>query len=226
MSCLTTREIVTRLRRLYTPAVSDTLDEMGITSNVLSKDIRPLSHGVVLAGPAITAKAVRYAQYTRIDMPKWVKVMLQMLESAQREQVFVVDTGGSTDIAAWGELMSNAARARGAAGAVIDGAVRDTPKILSLKPPFHVFAASRSPLDAKGREEYIEFNTPVTCGGVHVNPGDFVLADDDGVVAVPKEKISEVLKTAETRAKKESGFRQAVRRGERVSQVFKRYGVF
>ena len=219
-------EIVGRLKRLYTPAISDTLDEMGITSNVLSKDIRPLLPGVVLAGPAITGKALRYREYTKIDIHEWVKVMLRMLESARRGQVFVVQTEDSSDIACWGELMSNAARARGAAGAVTDGGVRDTPKILHMKPRFHVFAASRSPLDAKGRMEYRAFNVPVNCGGVLVNPGDFVVGDDDGVVIVPKEKILDVLKVAETRARKEDAFRKAVRRGEKVSIVFRRYGIF
>lgn len=219
-------EVIRRLSRLYTAAVSDTLDEMGMTSNVLSGDIRPISPGVVLAGPALTAKVVRYREYTRGDIRKWVRVMLRMLESVQRGQVFVVGTEHGTDIAAWGELMSNAARARGAVGAVVDGAVRDTSKIVALKPPFPVFASSRSPLDAKGREEYSEFNVPITCGDVRINPGDFVLGDDDGVVVIPMEKISKVLSAAEERAMKESSFRQAVRSGERVSEVFRRYNIF
>ena len=215
-----------RLARLYTPVISDVLDDLGITSNVLSSQIRPLHPRMKIFGSAITARTVKYDRYQGKEIGEWVKVMLEMLESADKGQIFIVETGNAFGIASWGELMSNSARARGVIGAVTDGAVRDTPKILSMKPPFQLFAPSFSPKDAKGRLEYVAYNIPVTCGGVRVEPGDIVFGDLDGVVIIPKDRSEEVIKTAEMRVRKETAFRKAVRRGERVSSVFRKYRIF
>ena len=86
--------------------------------------------------------------------------MLEFLETGG-STIDLVHSEGSDSIATWGEIMSKTARTRGARGVVTDGAVRDTPRILNIKPPFQVFARNITPLDAKGRLEVRE-----------VRPGD------------------------------------------------------
>jgi len=215
-----------RIMKLYTPAVSDTLDEMGYINSVLDNSIKPLKRGYRIAGPVITAHTTVLESYTSIKIEEWLQVVLPMLEAAKEGSIYVVETGGNKDIASWGELMSNSARAKGAVGIITDGAVRDTPKILEIKPPFQVFSASKTPKDAKGRLVFTSYNEPIKCGGVEVNPGDFAFADDDGVVIIPKEIIEEVVSKAERRVKNESAFRVAVKNGMSVTKAFQKYRVF
>jgi regulator of RNase E activity RraA len=139
--------------------------------------------------------------------------------------VVVVATGGNRSAACWGELMSNAARARGAVGAAVDGAIRDVPKILEISPPFQVFASSFTPADSKGRVEFSDKQVEVVCGDVRVRPGDIVFGDFDGVVVIPKEVAEEVVKKAEDKVRRESEFRAAIRRGEDFRKTVERYKV-
>src|SRR6185312_15677466 len=99
-------------------------------------------------------------------------------------EVAVIGTAQSTRNAPWGELLSTAAKARGARGAVVDGLVRDIGKMEELG--FPVFAAGIKPVDSMGRGIVTAYNVPVECGEVLVHPGDFVFADFDGVVVIPQ----------------------------------------
>jgi 4-hydroxy-4-methyl-2-oxoglutarate aldolase len=139
--------------------------------------------------------------------------------------VVVVATGGNRSAACWGELMSNAARARGAVGAVVDGAIRDVPKILEISPPFQVFASSFTPADSEGRVEFSDKQVEVVCGDVRVRPGDIVFGDFDGVVVILNEVAEEVVKEAEDKVRRESEFRAAIRRGEDFRITVERYKV-
>ncbi len=102
----------------------------------------------------------------------------------QPDEVVVVATGNSRRNAPWGELLSTAAKARGARGAVIDGLTRDVRKIESLG--FPVFASGIKPVDSRGRGVVVAYNAPVECAGVLVHPGDLVFGDYDGVVVDPR----------------------------------------
>jgi regulator of RNase E activity RraA len=91
--------------------------------------------------------------------------------------------------------MAGGMKARGWAGAIIDGTVRDTPQIRRLQ--FPVFSKGVSPATTVGHYRFAGVNVPVTCAGVRVSPGDIISADDDGVVVVPKDKAADVLKKAQ-----------------------------
>jgi regulator of RNase E activity RraA len=93
-----------------------------------------------------------------------------------------------------GNLMATDAKARGMAGIVIDGGVRDVAEIREMG--LTVYARSVTPATAVGRFASISRNVPVKCGGINVNPGDIIVAGDDGVVVVPQDKAAEVLKEA------------------------------
>jgi regulator of RNase E activity RraA len=148
---------------------------------------------------------------------------IEAVDSILPDEVVVVSTGQSKRNAPWGELLSTAARARGARGAVIDGLVRDVKKIEALS--FPVFAAGIKPVDSKGRGLVVECNRPVECGEVLVHPGDLVFADTDGVVVVPARAVDDVVRSATDKVTRESHSRKELMEGAYLRDVYKKYGV-
>jgi regulator of RNase E activity RraA len=135
----------------------------------------------------------------------------------------VLPTGGATRAAVWGELVSHACAARGVAGAVTDGAVRDVRAVRALG--FPVFACSSVPADVNGRFEIEACENPVELGGVTVARGDLLVADDDGAVIVPRAVEDDVIARVVEKATGEDRFRAAVLGGMAPSAAYERYGV-
>jgi regulator of RNase E activity RraA len=135
----------------------------------------------------------------------------------------VVSTGESRRNAPWGELLSTAAQARGARGAVVDGLVRDVRIIQQLG--FAVFATGIKPVDSIGRGVVIDYNVPVLCGGIVVTPGDLVFADYDGVVVIPVGVVDQVIELALRKVTKENHSRTALKNGAYLRDVYAKYGV-
>jgi regulator of RNase E activity RraA len=148
---------------------------------------------------------------------------LEAIDSILPGEVVVVSTQQSKRNAPWGELLSTAAKARGARGAVIDGIIRDIRKIEALELP--VLAAGIKPVDSMGRGIVTAYNVPVECGEVLVNPGDLVFADLDGIVVVPKASVQEVVQLALTKASREDSSRAELLGGAYLRDVYRRYGV-
>jgi regulator of RNase E activity RraA len=148
---------------------------------------------------------------------------IEAMDSILPGEVVVVSTHQSRRNAPWGELLSTAAKARQARGAVIDGLVRDVKKIEELG--FPVLAAGIKPVDSIGRGIVTGYNVAVECGEVLVNPGDFVFADYDGVVVVPRDETLEVLALAQDKVERENKSRDELSRGAYLRDVFNRYGV-
>lgn len=217
---------ISRLQRLYTTLVSDIMDEMDLKGYVLDSSIRPLFPSMKIAGEAVTALAEIYEQYAKKEFIDWARVMLEFLNSGGPLKIYVVHSEGSNSIATWGEIMSKTARRRGSRGVVTDGAVRDTPRIMKLRPRFQVLARNITPLDAKGRLEYVKYNIPITCGGVKVSPSDFILADHDGVVVLPRKDADEIITNCEKRYSIETKVGNMVRRKADVFEAVEKYGIF
>jgi regulator of RNase E activity RraA len=148
---------------------------------------------------------------------------IEALDSILPGEVVVVSTADSLQNAPWGELLSTAARARGARGAVIDGLIRDVRKIQSLG--FPVFARGIKPVDSKGRGAIIDYNVPIECGGAYVSPGDLIVADYDGVITVPAEVVPDMIRLATDKVAKENGSRKELLQGALLKDVFAKYGV-
>ena len=125
----------------------------------------------------------------------------------------------------WGELMTNAAIARGARGAIIDGAIRDITQIKQLSDRFMIFTKGRNPLDSKGRCLVADYNRPVECDGVRVCPGDLLFADIDGIVVVPEKLVEEVTQKAFEKIAGENLVRDALRSGMLLRDAFAKYGI-
>jgi regulator of RNase E activity RraA len=216
---LSTEEMSARYRQLYTGAIADVLDDKGLWHQIVDKRIQPLTLEMRVAGPAITMLG-RPERSTDRAIRKGVKAV----DAIKPHTVAVMDCSGEEITGHWGELLTNGAMVRGGTGAVIDGGIRDTAAILALK--FPVYAKYRSPADAKGRWNVVDFECAVKIGGVAVRPGDFVVGDADGVVIVPAELAVEVLLESEECVRTEAEIRKRVLRGESLAQLYMQYERF
>jgi len=204
---------------LYTAVLSDALDELGYRNQAMREFIRPLFPNSQFAGWARTISCVDVF-HTPADP---YSLEIEAVDSVLPGEVVIVSSAGSVRNAPWGELLSTAARARGARGAVIDGLVRDVRKIEPLN--FPVFARGIKPVDSKGRGLVIDYNVAVECAGVLVSPGDLVFADYDGVVVVPPKVVSEVVRLATEKIARENSSRKELMEGAYLRDVYRKYGV-
>ncbi len=206
-------------QNLYTAVVSDALDQLGVRNQAMREYLRPVHARCTFAGWARTISCVDL--YHIPDDP--YRVEIEAVDSLLPGEVAVVGTAKSTRNAPWGELLSTAAKARGARGAVIDGLVRDVGKIEELG--FPVFAAGIKPVDSMGRGVVTAYNVPVECGEVLVHAGDFVFGDRDGVVVVPREMVKQTIELAADKVSRENHSRADLINGAYLRDVFAKYGV-
>ena len=160
------KELVARLAKVPTANVSDAMAKAG----VLHCDVKPLWRGLRVCGPAFTCSTID------LTVKKFA------LSIVQPGDVFVLAAGGVRDYSCMGELASNILRWRGAAGAVVDGAVRDAAGIREVGMPVFARAVTPHNYHYPFGLEHGSVNLPVVCAGVAVRPGDVIVADDDGVV--------------------------------------------
>ena len=160
--------------------VSDALDRLGRPGSMLG--IAPLFDGMRLCGPAFT---VRYV--TAGSPPGTVG---DYLDDVPHGAVVVLDNGGRTDCTVWGDILTAMAADRGVGGTVIDGVCRDVQRALGISYP--IYSCGRFMRTGKDRVEVSDVGRPVTVGGVQVRPGDLLVGDSDGVVAVPQDLIDGV----------------------------------
>jgi regulator of RNase E activity RraA len=209
-------ELVEAFRDLlsrYSPSciVSDVMER----ARTLRSDIRPVVPGR-FAGPALT---VRLAPGDLVDC-------LDALKVAGRGDVIVVDAAGETETSIWGGLMAGLCLKSGVTGAVVDGAIRDVDEIRDLG--FPIFSRAVVPRSTHSpyseRLEPIEVNVPISCGGALVDPGDIILADEIGVVAVPKAEAGDVLARAQAQAELEEATRRLIAEGKTVDELLAEFG--
>ena len=185
----------------------------------MREHIRPLWPEFRFAGWARTISCVDV--YRLSDNPYDKEI--ESVDSILRDEAVVISTAGSTRNAPWGELLSTAARARGARGVVVDGLVRDVEKIRKLGLP--VFAAGIKPVDSRGRGLVIDYNVPIECANVAVNPGDLIFAGYDGVVVVPAAVAERVVQLATEKVTKENSSREELFEGAYLCDEYRKYGV-
>lgn len=210
------------LMTLYTAVLSDVMDELGYPNQALKPFVRPLDDALSFMGRARTGL---YADtYSLLGGENPYELEIKLVDDLKPGDVAVFACGGPTDrIAPWGELLTTAAIARGAAGCVTDGLVRDVRHIRNMK--FPVFHGGIGPLDSKGRSRMIEVDRPVVCAGVAVCTGDIVFGDVDGVVVVPQSISGQVFERARDKATRENRTRDELRQGYLLSDVYAKYGV-
>jgi regulator of RNase E activity RraA len=204
---------------LYTAVLSDALDELGFRDQVMQERLFALDPCAAFAGWARTISCMDV--FEESDDPYGLEI--EAIDSLLPGEVAVVGTGRSTRNAPWGELLSTAAKARGARGAVVDGFVRDVNKILALG--FPVVTAGVKPVDSRGRGVVVAYNVAVECAGVIVRPGDLVVSDRDGVVVVPAAAVQQAIRLASDKASRENSSRAELMQGRYLRDVYEKYGV-
>lgn len=206
-------------KNLYSAVLSDSMDQLGVRNQAMREYLRPVHGRSAFAGWARTISCSDI--YHVSEDPYGLEI--EAIDSLLPGEIAVVGTHKSLRNAPWGELLSTAARARGARGAVIDGLIRDVLKIEELG--FPVVASGIKPVDSMGRGVVTAYNVPVECGDVLVHPGDFIFADFDGVVAVPGAIVKEVIELAADKVERENHSRAELMKGAYLRDVYQKYGV-
>ena len=204
---------------LYSAVISDVLDALGYREQAMDATIRPVYPGAVAVGRAHTILSTDV--YSLPADP--YNMEIRAVDSLGPNDVVVAATNHSTRTCFWGELLSTAARARGARGAILDGYTRDVRRIAEMD--FPVFATGMRPVDSRGRGHVDSFGDPVLCGGVIVNPGEIVFADADGIVVIPRAVEDEAIAKAREKVAGENRAREDLERGDFLRDVYDRYGV-
>jgi 4-hydroxy-4-methyl-2-oxoglutarate aldolase len=207
--------------KLFTSVLSDTLDGLGFRDQAMRPSIRPLDESKTLVGRARTGFYMEVFHIAPGENPYDLEIRL--IDDLKPGEVAVLGCGAAQTIAPWGELLSTACVARGAAGCITDGLVRDVRAIRTLG--FPVFHGGIGPLDSKGRGKVMAIDVPIACGGVRVAPGDLMFGDADGVICVPQEIEEKAIAAALQKVEGEDLTREALARGEKLAQVFARYGI-
>jgi len=210
--------------KLFTSVVGDVMDGLGLRHQCLPPHIRPLSPTMKLVGRAMTV--------LEADCASTVKgsgdsdpfgLMFEALDSLKPGEIYIC-TGSSPSYACWGELMTTRAKILSARGAVMEGYSRDTHGVLKMD--FPVFSMGSYAQDQGIRGRVIDFNCPIEFSNkVLVEPGDLILGDIDGVVAVPRLVVQEVIQKALEKVSKENLVKKAIEAGMSTREAWNTYGV-
>lgn len=183
--------------------------------------------GVMDSGikPAFRAKVTGQALTVQLSKGDLVDP-LKALEMGQKGDVIVVDAGGDRNTSVCGGLMGGLAINRGIRGMVIDGAGRDTDELEDIDWPIWTRAITPRGTHTmfSNRKEELSINVPIQCGGVVVNPGDFIVADLMGVAVIPLARAEEVVKQAQEQADREEETRKWVAKGKTIEDLLKEFG--
>lgn len=188
---------------------SDALRQLGYKFQTLHSSIEPVFTPLQIAAPAYTVRC--YAGAT------WA--LEQAIEAAPVGAVLVVDGGGYSEAVLMGGLMSLRARKRGLTGAVIDGAIRDRQELRLAQWP--IFAAAATPR-AGTHDQQGEWDIPVSCGGVVVHSGDWIVGDDDGVVVIPQSIWEQALQAARQVEQREQAIEASLNAGHSLAEAVTR----
>ena len=204
--------LVDRIRRLDACSVSDALDAFDMTGVI--DGVRPQWACGRVAGRVVT---VRLVERTSGQPPASRHLGTTAIEMAEPGDVIVVDNGDRRTVAGWGGLLSLAAHTRGVGGVIIYGACRDVDESAEMR--FPVFASAATPRTARNRVVEACTGEPLSLGGVGVATGDFVLADQSGVVVIPAAAALEIVNRAEEIAGREAAYAARLHNTERASAV-------
>ncbi|OPY36443.1 MAG: Bifunctional enzyme Fae/Hps [Methanoregula sp. PtaU1.Bin051] len=194
-------QILEILSKVSAPNATDAMHRKGAMEGIVS-----ICGDVRVAGKAVTVQTFA---------GDWAKPV-EAIDVAKPGEVLVINNDGGTHVAPWGELATLSCMKRGIAGVIIDGAVRDVDDIKKMKFPLYAKAVCPNAGEPKG---FGEINAEIKCGGQYVRPGDWIIADESGVVVIPRERAYEVARRALEVRKNEERIREEIRRGSTLSKV-------
>jgi len=206
-------------KKLYVAVISDVLDQMGYRQQTTRSDFLAYTGTQKLLG---RCKTTLWADVFHIDDQPY-ELELQAVDSCQPGDVLICAAGGSNRSGIWGELLSTAARNSGCAGVIVHGAVRDIAKMREMG--FPVFATGKNAYDSQNRQKVIEVDVAVEIDGVVFSPGDLVMADEDGIVVIPAAVEERVIEAALAKVEAENITRDAIKKGMKATEAYRKYGV-
>lgn len=210
--------LVAEFRRVEAASVSDALEQITGKRMYMSHHMQPI----------FTTKFAGFARTVQLKKdegnsdPGALNGMLAAIDEGSTDSVYVMSVEDGADIAGMGGLMGTAMAARGYAGAVIDGGVRDVAYLRKIG--FPVYATGIVPSTSVHHYRFAASQIPVSCDGVTVNPGDIVVADSDGVVVVPIAKAEDVLKLAQQMDFKEHSMYPEIEKLKSIQEAVKKFG--
>lgn len=206
------------VQKLYSGVICDVLDQMGYRNQAIGGEIMPLQDDVVIFGPAFTSIGTQVYSMPENPLTAQCKVVDQLSEG----EVYVLVTRGDYNCAVFGELFATAVQGKKGAGVLLDGLARDVKQLKEMN--FPLFYRGRNPKTSKGRCEINECQIPVLMEGVTINPGDYIFADVDGVVIIPKDIADEVIQRASETVEKENTVRKGLQEGASLESVYAAVG--
>lgn len=213
--------------KLFTAVVGDVLDKMGYRRQFLPQAIGPLRADMRVAGRAMPVlEADVFDEIAASSNGPLGAVpfglMMRALDDLKPGEIYVA-SGSSFNYALWGELMSTRATHLAAAGAVLNGFVRDAAGIEALG--FPTFCRGVYAQDQGQRGKVIDYRVPIEIDGIRINPGDLLFGDREGVLVIPKPVEQEAVAAALEKVATENIVAKAIRNGMSAEEAFATYGV-
>ena len=212
------KSIIDAFKYVEAASVADATEQLYGQKSYMSHDMRPL-HETKFAGPAVTVFMKKEENH---DGSKALSGMLDAIDEAPAGSVYVMVLEDGLDYAGIGGLMSTTMKARGFAGAVVDGGLRDTPQVTKIQ--FPVFSRGVVPSTTVNHYRFAGKNIPVHCAGVEVRAADIIVADMDGVAVVPAERAAEVLKKAQDLDFTEHSMFPFIEKYKSIGEAVKKFG--
>ena len=211
---------------LFVAAVGDVLDTMGYQHQFLPAGIAPLEKSMRIVGramPVLEADVINDGNRSAGPLSgKPFGLMLEALDDLKQDEIYIA-TGASLRYALWGGLMSTRARHLKAAGAILDGYVRDADEIERLE--FNVFCRGTYAQDQGVRGQVIDYRCTIEIEGVRIVPGDLLFGDREGVLVIPRAAEAEAVAKALDKVRTENKVADAIRGGMSACQALETFGV-
>lgn len=211
--------IIAAYKKTYPASVSDAVELVTGKVFTMRHDMKLIT-GTPIVGRAVTS-LVKPAAPENATPALSTKHSVEMIDNAKAGEIGVIVMQDTLDIAAMGNLMATAAKERGMAGMVLDGAIRDIWDVRRMG--LTVYARSATPRTAVGHYATVANNVAVECGGITVRPGDIIVADEDGVVVVPQEHAEAVLKKAQEIDAREKGMFPFIRQFKSLTKAIEKF---
>jgi 4-hydroxy-4-methyl-2-oxoglutarate aldolase len=213
---------------LYTAVVGDVMDTLGLRRQFLPQAIQPLKTDMMVAGramPVLEADIFGEAnEASRGPLAhKPFGLMFEALDDLKAGEIYIA-TGASLRYALFGELMATRATYLKAAGAILDGYVRDARGIEALGLP--MFCRGVYAQDQGVRGKVIDFRSAIEIDGVRIAPGDLLFGDREGVLVIPREAEGDVIAKAVEKARTEGEVEKAIKSGMGACEAWEKFGVF
>jgi regulator of RNase E activity RraA len=211
------QEMIDGYRHVEAASVSDAMEQLLHEKRYMSHRMQAI-FPTKFAGTAVTVLLKREENRD----PDALTGMLKAIDTGGTGSVYVMTVQDGADIAGMGGLMGTAMAARGYAGAVVDGGVRDIPQLKRIQ--FPVYALGPVPSTSVGHYRFAGADISIVCDGVEVDPGDIIVADQDGVVVVPKAHAADILIKAQALDNSEHSMYPFIEKYHSIVEAVQKFG--